>query len=83
MKLRPLRLAVMSAVAYVPSTKGQSLVAVGLAGTATSNDGGESWSMIDSVAYNSVAFASHNDGWAAGPKGRIAKWSSTPRPTKP
>jgi len=79
----PLPQGYMSAVAYVPSTNGQSLVAVGLAGTATSNDGGESWSMIDSVAYNSVAFASHNDGWAAGPKGRIAKWSSTPRPTKP
>ena len=79
----PLPQGYMSAVAYVPSTNGQSLVAVGLAGTATSNDGGESWSMIDSVAYNSVAFASHNDGWAAGPRGRIAKWSSTPRPTKP
>ena len=79
----PLPQGYMSAVAYVPSTNGQSLVAVGLAGTATSNDGGESWSMIDSVAYNSVAFASHNDGWAAGPKGRIAKWSSTSGATKP
>jgi len=73
----------MSAVAYVPDTDGKSLVAVGLAGTATSTDGGESWAMVDTVAYNSVAFASRADGWAAGPKGRIAKWAPTSRTTKP
>lgn len=79
----PLPSGYMSAVAYVPDTGGRSLVAVGLAGTATSNDGGESWSMVDTVAYNSVAFASRNDGWAAGPKGRIAKWAPTPESRKP
>lgn len=79
----PLPPGYMSAVAYVPDTGGRSLVAVGLAGTATSNDGGESWSMVDTVAYNSVTFASRNDGWAAGPKGRIAKWAPTPESRKP
>jgi photosystem II stability/assembly factor-like uncharacterized protein len=79
----PLPPGYMSAVAYVPATNGRSLVAVGLAGTATSTDGGEGWAMIDTVAYNSVAFASRSDGWAAGPKGRIAKWAPTPRTTKP
>jgi hypothetical protein len=79
----PLPPGYMSAVAYVPDTGGRSLVAVGLAGTATSNDGGESWSMVDTVAYNSVTFASRNDGWAAGPKGRIAKWAPTPGSGKP
>ena len=49
---------------------------LGLRGTAQSSDGGESWKMVDTVAYNSVAFASRNDGWAAGPAGRIAKWCS-------
>jgi len=39
--------------------------------------------MIDTVAYNSVAFASRDDGWAAGPRGRIAKWNAPPRVTKP
>ena len=74
----------MSAVAYVPGTKGRSMVAVGLAGTARSSDGGESWLMVDRVAYNSVAFASRESGWAAGPDGRIAKWTpSTSRVTKP
>ena len=75
----PLPQGYMSGVAYVPGTNGRTLVAVGLAGTARSNDAGESWTMIDSVAYNSVAFASQNDGWAAGPQGRIARWT----PAKP
>lgn len=79
----PLPAGYMSGVAYVPGTNGRSLVAVGLAGTARSSDGGESWVMIDSVAYNSVAFASRDDGWAVGPKGRIAKWTPTPRVAKP
>ncbi|HEY4218159.1 MAG TPA: hypothetical protein VGM67_13530 [Gemmatimonadaceae bacterium] len=65
----------MSGVAYVPGTNGRTLVAVGLAGTARSDDSGESWKMIDDVAYNSVAFASRDAGWAAGPGGRIAKWT--------
>jgi len=74
----------MSAVAYIPGTSGRSLVAVGLGGTARSDDGGESWTMIDAVPYNSVAFASPTAGWAVGPRGRIARWnpsaSGTSRP---
>jgi photosystem II stability/assembly factor-like uncharacterized protein len=70
----PLPAGYMSAVAVLPGTRGQQLVAVGLAGTATSSDGGESWTMVDSTAYNSVAFATAGEGWAVGPKGRIAKW---------
>jgi photosystem II stability/assembly factor-like uncharacterized protein len=78
----PLPEGYMSGVAIVPGTNGRSLVAVGLAGTAQSTDGGESWRMVDTVAYNSVAFASRDDGWAAGPRGRIAKWApaATARP---
>lgn len=79
----PLPRGFMSAVAYVPATGGRSLVAVGLAGTARSADGGESWTMVDSVAYNSVVFASRDAGWAAGPRGRIAAWTPTPRVEKP
>lgn len=79
----PLPPGYMSGVAYVPGTNGRSLVAVGLAGTARSSDGGDSWVMVDSVAYNTVAFASRDDGWAVGPGGRIAKWTPTPRVTKP
>ena len=79
----PLPAGFMSAVAFVPGTSGRSLVAVGLAGTARSADGGESWTMVDSVAYNSVAFASRDAGWAAGPRGRIAKWAPTARAERP
>ena len=78
----PLPRGYMSGVAFIPGTNGRSLVAVGLAGTARSTDGGESWTMVDSVAYNSVTFASRDAGWAAGPRGRIAKWAPAPETPK-
>jgi len=64
-----------SAVAIVPGTRANTLVAVGLTGTDVSSDGGVTWRSADSTAYNSVAFASPSAGWAVGPKGRIARWS--------
>jgi photosystem II stability/assembly factor-like uncharacterized protein len=67
----------MSAVAWLPGAP-RSLVAVGLAGTARSADGGESWAMIDATPYNAVAFASPDAGWAVGPRGRIARWTPAP-----
>ena len=73
----------MSGVAFIPETNGRSLVAVGLGGTATSSDGGESWTMVDTVGYNSVAFASKSAGWAVGPRGRIARWTPPPAANKP
>ena len=79
----PLPPGFMSAVAYEPGSQGRGLVAVGLAGTARSHDGGESWTMVDTVAYNSITFAPNGDGWAAGPRGRIAKWSPAPGAGKP
>jgi photosystem II stability/assembly factor-like uncharacterized protein len=63
-----------SSVAFVPATRSNSMVAVGLTGTDVSTDGGRSWRNVDSSAYNSVAFASPSAGWAVGPKGRIARW---------
>jgi photosystem II stability/assembly factor-like uncharacterized protein len=63
-----------SAVAYVPGSNGRSLVAVGLSGTDVSRDGGRTWSQVDTVGYNSVAFASRGVGMAVGPRGRIAVW---------
>jgi len=61
----------MSGVSFAGRSRA---VAVGLAGTAVSNDGGDSWTMVDTVAYNSVRFASPTVGFAAGPRGRIARW---------
>jgi photosystem II stability/assembly factor-like uncharacterized protein len=64
-----------SAVAFVPRTRANTLVAVGLTGTDVSTDDGLTWKSVDSTAYNSVAFASPTAGWAVGPKGRIARWT--------
>lgn len=64
----------LSAVTYVPGTASRSLVAVGLVGTALSTDGGQSWTMADSLGYNAVTFASRDVGFAVGDRGRIAKW---------
>jgi photosystem II stability/assembly factor-like uncharacterized protein len=64
-----------SAVAFLPGITGRVLVAVGLTGTDISRDGGGSWLNVDSVAYNSAAFATPSRGWAVGPAGRIARWS--------
>jgi photosystem II stability/assembly factor-like uncharacterized protein len=72
----PLPPGFMSSVSYVPDARAAALVAVGLGGTAQSDDGGESWTMVDTVAYNSVAFVNRNAGWAVGPRGRIARWSA-------
>ena len=64
-----------SAVAIVPGTRANTLVAVGLTGTDVSVDGGTTWQSADTTAYNSVAFASPSAGGAVGPKGRIARWA--------
>jgi photosystem II stability/assembly factor-like uncharacterized protein len=64
-----------SAVAFVPRTRTNTMVAVGLTGTDVSADGGRSWRRADTTAYNSVGFASPTAGWAVGPRGRIARWA--------
>jgi photosystem II stability/assembly factor-like uncharacterized protein len=53
--------------------KNTSIVAVGLAGTGISSDGGKTWTAIDTTPYNTVGFAAEA-GFAVGPKGVIARW---------
>jgi photosystem II stability/assembly factor-like uncharacterized protein len=60
--------AYLSSVAYASATQ---IVAVGLAGTFVSNDGGWTWKQIDVVPLNSVRFDGHR-GVAVGPHGRVA-----------
>lgn len=69
-----------SAVAWMPGTRETTLVAVGLSGTDVSRDAGRTWTKVDSVAYNSVVFASEQVGWAVGPRGRIARWAGAASP---
>lgn len=64
-----------SAVTYLPGITRQGLIAVGLSGTDLSRDRGVTWTSVDTVAYNSVAFATPTRGWAVGPAGRIARWA--------
>ncbi len=49
-------------------------IAVGTSGSNYSLDDGKTWKSLDKENYNSVAFASTGEGWAVGPKGRIAKF---------
>jgi photosystem II stability/assembly factor-like uncharacterized protein len=51
-------------------------VAVGTSGSDFSLDGGATWKLLDRENYNSVGFASTGEGWAAGPKGRIARFAN-------
>jgi photosystem II stability/assembly factor-like uncharacterized protein len=62
----------LSAVTYLDGKR--DLIAVGLVGTATSSDGGNSWTMADTLGYNAVSFASKKIGFAVGDRGRIARW---------
>ncbi len=49
-------------------------VAVGTSGSDFSKDDGATWVPLDRENYNSVAFTATGEGWAVGPKGRIAKY---------
>ena len=50
-------------------------VAVGTSGSDVSVDDGQTWKPLDKEKYNAVAFTATGEGWAAGPKGRIAKFA--------
>lgn len=62
--------AYLSGIAYAGTSR--DLVAVGLAGTFVSRDGGDSWTQTDTIALNSVRFFGRT-GIAVGPRGRIAR----------
>jgi len=50
-------------------------VAVGTSGSNFSQDNGATWKPLDRENYNSVGFTSTGEGWAVGPRGRIAKFA--------
>jgi photosystem II stability/assembly factor-like uncharacterized protein len=50
-------------------------VAVGTSGSDVSLDDGATWKALDREKYNAVAFTATGEGWAVGPKGRIAKFA--------
>jgi photosystem II stability/assembly factor-like uncharacterized protein len=50
-------------------------VAVGTLGSHVSQDDGVTWKRLDRENCNSVGFTATGEGWAVGPKGRIAKFA--------
>ena len=48
---------------------------VGTSGSDYSLDDGATWELLDRENYNSVRFTTTGEGWAAGPKGRIARFT--------
>lgn len=65
----------MSAVVPVPGAH-STFVAVGLAGSGYTRDGGKSWIVIDQeTKLNAVGFAANGAGWAVGPKGLIVRYA--------
>jgi photosystem II stability/assembly factor-like uncharacterized protein len=50
-------------------------IAVGTSGSDVSEDDGATWKPIDREDYNSVAFTASGEGWAVGPKGRVARFA--------
>jgi photosystem II stability/assembly factor-like uncharacterized protein len=65
------RLPYCSAVAWAKDR----WVAVGTSGSHASEDNGATWKLLDRENYNSVGFTATGEGWAVGPKGRIAKFA--------
>jgi photosystem II stability/assembly factor-like uncharacterized protein len=62
------RLPFRSAVAWAKDR----WVAVGTSGSNASPDDGATWKLLGRENYNSVGFTPTGEGWAVGPRGRIA-----------
>jgi len=50
-------------------------IAVGTSGSNISIDDGVTWKPMDQANYNTISFTKTGEGWAAGPKGRVARWN--------
>ncbi|WP_374958187.1 WD40/YVTN/BNR-like repeat-containing protein [Gilvibacter sp.] len=61
-----------SCVRYLPNTKGQGIVAVGIPGVSYSNDGGESWVELTKESYYNIQFVNDSTAFASG-YGKIDK----------
>jgi photosystem II stability/assembly factor-like uncharacterized protein len=63
-----------SAVAWLPAYK--LWIVTGTSGSDVSADGGQTWRLFDSGAYNAMSFVPGGEGWAVGPQGRIARFEA-------
>jgi photosystem II stability/assembly factor-like uncharacterized protein len=69
---------VSTGLVFVPNSSPPAFVAVGAHGTAITRDFGATWVFSDTLTYWGVGFAGPS-GWAAGPRGRLAKFVGTPK----
>ena len=69
---------VSTGLVFVPNSSPPTFVAVGAHGTAITRDFGATWVFGDTLTYWGVGFAGPT-GWAAGPRGRVAKYLGTPK----
>ena len=63
-----------SAVAFVPRSDSNELIAVGPSGSDASKDDGRSWQALGSMGFHAVGFSGPDAGWAVGEDGRVAKF---------
>ena len=61
-----------SAVGWLPGRK--LWIVTGTSGSDVSSDGGKTWKLFDSGAYNAMSFVPGGEGWAVGPQGRVARF---------
>jgi hypothetical protein len=52
-------------------------LAVGTSGSDVSSDGGKTWKKFSDAPYNAMSFTA-GTGWAVGPNGAIARFTSAP-----
>jgi len=64
-------------LALVPGSSPPLFIAVGARGTAFTRDFGATWVQGDTLTSWGVGFAGPGMGWVAGPRGRVAKFSSS------
>jgi photosystem II stability/assembly factor-like uncharacterized protein len=69
---------VSTGLVFVPGSTPPTFVAVGAHGTAVTRDFGASWTFGDTLTYWGVGFAGPV-GFAAGPRGRVARFSTSPK----
>lgn len=63
-----------SGVAWLPHSRSAAL-AVGPTGTDATTDGGRTWRTVGTGSYDTVDCAPDGGCWAAGEKGRVARWA--------
>lgn len=69
---------VTTGLAFIARSSPPVFAAAGAHGTAVTRDFGATWTYGDTLTYWSVSFAG-GTGWAAGPRGRVAKFTGSPK----